>query len=34
VKLTPESVRNLPWLHGKCGYIKALGLKKSLSLIP
>lgn len=30
VKLTPESVRNLPWLHDKCGYIKALGLKKSL----
>lgn len=34
VKLTPESVRNLPWLHDKCGYMKALGLKKSLRLIP
>jgi len=30
VKLTPESVRNLPWLHNECGYMKLLGSKKSL----
>jgi uncharacterized protein len=30
VKLTPELVKGLRWLHDKCGYMKALGIKKSL----
>ena len=28
VKLTPESVNNLRWLHNECGYVKLLGSKK------
>ncbi len=27
VKLTPELVREIRWLHDGCGYMKALGLK-------
>jgi len=28
VKLTPELVRNIRWLHDECGYVKLLGSKK------
>jgi len=28
VKLTPEKVRNIHWLHDECGYVKLLGSKK------
>lgn len=28
VKLTPELVRELNWLHDDCGYVKALGVKR------
>ncbi|HEY6838303.1 MAG TPA: YcgN family cysteine cluster protein [Geobacteraceae bacterium] len=29
VKLTPDMVRELNWLHDECGYRQALGLKRS-----
>ena len=27
VKLTPETVRKIRWLHDECGYVKLLGSK-------
>jgi uncharacterized cysteine cluster protein YcgN (CxxCxxCC family) len=29
VKLTPEMVKGLPWLHDDCGYMKSLSIKRS-----
>jgi uncharacterized cysteine cluster protein YcgN (CxxCxxCC family) len=29
IKLTPELVRKLSWLHDGCGYIEAFGLRHS-----
>jgi uncharacterized cysteine cluster protein YcgN (CxxCxxCC family) len=28
VQLTPETVRNIHWLHDECGYVKLLGSKR------